>query len=330
MARIALVHDIAGVAAVQAELLRGAGHDVEQVALPTYGASWKWPAKALALPIRLVAYLPTAWRLRRGHYDVIHIHFLSQGIVGVLAGRPFFVQAHGSDVHANLKNLVYRWVTGMVLTKATAIFYVTPNLPSLLEPYRDKLVYLPNPVDTRHAVQPAPAPTRVRRVVIFTRLHPVKGVDLIFASVEQLRADVEVTAFDSGPLAGEYRTTYRNRVKFVKPIPHEQIWDFLSGFDVVIGQMRQGVLGLMEIEALAAARPVIAAVGLSLYAADPPPVVPARGPGDIVSALRKLDADPGELARLSRLGPAWVERNHSRARHLEILEHTYGSAISTA
>ena len=44
MARIALVHDIAGVAAAQAEILRKAGHDVDQIPLPAYGASWRWPA----------------------------------------------------------------------------------------------------------------------------------------------------------------------------------------------------------------------------------------------------------------------------------------------
>jgi len=78
MARIALVHDIAGVAAVQAQLLRGAGHEVDQIALPTHGATWRWPAKGLALPVRLAAFWPEISRLRRGRYDVIHIHFVSQ------------------------------------------------------------------------------------------------------------------------------------------------------------------------------------------------------------------------------------------------------------
>src|SRR5438874_4061480 len=129
MARIALVHDIAGVATVQAELLRGAGHDVEQIALPTHGASWKWPAKALAVPVRLAAFVPTILKLRRGRYDIVHIHFLSQGVVGVLAGVPFFAQAHGSDLHTNLENPAYRRVTRSVLEKAKKVFYVTPNLP---------------------------------------------------------------------------------------------------------------------------------------------------------------------------------------------------------
>ena len=90
MARIALVHDVAGVAAIQAELLRRAGHQVDQISLPAYGAGWRWPAKAVAMPLRLAAYLPVIAKLRGTDYDVIHIHWLSHGIVGVLARRPFF------------------------------------------------------------------------------------------------------------------------------------------------------------------------------------------------------------------------------------------------
>src|SRR5712691_4625960 len=109
VARIALVHDIAGVAAIQAQLLREAGHEVDRISLPQIGASWSWPAKAITIPLRLLAYLPAVSRLRRGRYDVIHIHWLTQGIVGLLVGAPFFVQAHGSDLHVNLQSRVLRW-----------------------------------------------------------------------------------------------------------------------------------------------------------------------------------------------------------------------------
>jgi Glycosyl transferase 4-like domain len=119
---------VAGVAAVQAKLLRDTGHDVDQIALPQTGAAWSWPAKALAIPFRLAAYLPTINRLRRGRYDVVHIHWLAHGVAGVLSGQPFFAQAHGSDLHLNMKNPVYRRVTRTVLKRAKLVFYVTPNL----------------------------------------------------------------------------------------------------------------------------------------------------------------------------------------------------------
>ncbi len=147
VARVALVHDIAGVAAIQAQLLREAGHEVDRISLPQIGASWSWPAKAITIPIRLLAYIPAVSRLRRGRYDVIHIHWLTQGIVGLLVGAPFFVQAHGSDLHVNLQNRALRWLTRRVLRKAKLVFYVTPNLLGYLSGFEQKARYLPNPVE---------------------------------------------------------------------------------------------------------------------------------------------------------------------------------------
>lgn len=310
---------MAGIAPIQAKLLRSAGHNVDEVRLPLMGATWRWPTKAAALPVRLAAYLPVARRLRRGRYDVIHVHWLSHGIVGVLARRPFFVQAHGSDLHLNLGNPFYRLVTQRVVESAIKIFYVTPNLKSFLTRYDEKLVYLPNPVDVRQQ-QP---PGRLAKIIIFTRIDPVKGVDRIFPAAERLSESAEVTAFDWGPLAREYARRYSRWVNFVKPVPHEDIGTFLGQFDVVIGQMRQGILSLMEIEALAAGRPLITAVDWSLYEEDRPPVVAASGGDEIVSAIEDLRTHPERLVELAREGRDWAFRNHSYAHHLELLQGAY-------
>ncbi|HZZ33003.1 MAG TPA: glycosyltransferase family 4 protein [Phenylobacterium sp.] len=326
MARIALVHDVAGVAAVQAELLRKAGHEVDQIALPDMGAAWRWPAKAAAIPLRFAAYMPTIARLRGGHYDVVHIHWLTHGIVGVLSGRPFFAQAHGSDLHVNLDNPVYRRVTTSVLKHARKVFYVTPNLRSFLEDYDDKAIYLPNPVELRGIAAGSVPPPAVKKVLIFTRLDPVKGVEHIFPAVERLAKSVELTGLDWGPLARDYVRRYKDRVKFVKPIPHEEIGAFLREFDLVIGQMRQGILSLMEIEALAAGRPLVTDIDWSLYSQDPPPVIAASGPDAIVAAVEKVGNDPDALTRLAREGREWVLRNHSYAHHLQLLESAYFGA----
>ena len=319
-----MVHDVAGIAAVQADLLRTAGHEVDQFALPSIGASWRWPVKAVALPVRFAAYWPTIRKLRAGNYDVVHIHWLMHGIVGVLSGLKFFAQAHGSDLHLNLRNPAYRAVTRRVLRRAEKVFYVTPNLLSYLGGFESKAVYLPNPVDMRGVGQPHPSPTRVSKVVIFTRLDPVKGVDRIFPAVERLSEMASVTALDWGPLAREYMRRYGTWVRFVKPLPHDEIGSFLSEFDLVIGQMRQGILSLMEIEALGAGRPLITALDASLYStADSPPVVSASNADEIVAAVKRLQASPSQLPALALRGRDWALRNHSYAHHLELLQAAY-------
>jgi glycosyltransferase involved in cell wall biosynthesis len=323
VARIALVHDVAGVAKVQAELLRRAGHEVDQIELPDVGATWRWPAKAVALPLRLAELLPVVMRLRGRKYDVVHVHWLSQGIVGILSGRDFFVQAHGSDLHLNLNNAVYRRLTRSVLRDAKKIFYVTPNLRAYLGGYEDKLVYLPNPVDLRGIAAESTPPDRIDKVLIFTRLDPVKGVGSIFPAVEQLSRSFKLTALDWGSLSASYVKRYGRWVDFVTTVPHGSVGPFLQRFDMVVGQMRQGILSLMEIEAMAAGRPVVTGLNWKLYPDDPPPVIPASSPDEIVHQIERLRDDATELARRSREGREWVLRNHSYAQHLKLLEAAY-------
>jgi glycosyltransferase involved in cell wall biosynthesis len=117
--------------------------------------------------------------------------------------------------------------------------------------------------------------------------------------------------------------TYGRWVDFVKPIPHDQVGEFVGQFDLVIGQMRQGILSLMEIESLAAGRPVITAIDWSLYREDPPPVISVSGPDQIVAAVEKVKDDRPELERLSAQGREWAIRNHGYARHLRLLESAY-------
>jgi glycosyltransferase involved in cell wall biosynthesis len=254
---------------------------------------------------------------------VIHIHWLAQGVIGLLLGRrAFFVQAHGSDLHVNLASPVYRTLTRRVLRGAKTVFYVTPNLRSYMKGFESKLRYLPNPVDVDVIAPHADLPLRVGKVLIFTRLDPVKGVERIFPAAAELSRNVQLTALDWGPLAPEYVSRYGGHVKFVSPVPHAEIGAFIQQFDVVIGQMNQGILSLSEIEAMAAGRPLITGLDWSLYE-DRPPVIRATGPDEIVAAVDELRSNPARLAVLSAEGRDWVRRNHGPDQHLAILQASY-------
>lgn len=331
MARIALVHDVAGVAQTQARILREAGHDVDHLALSDFGADWSAFAKAITLPVRLALYLPTIIRLRRGRYDVIHIHWVPRGIVGLLSGKPFLIQAHGSDLHMHVNTPGLRALCRAVLERARTIFYVTPNLEPFIHRFASKSAYLPNPINTA-ALDIGPAvPRRLRRAVIFMRLDPVKGVERVFPAVERLAAmGIELTALKWGPLSDEYAKRYSGMVRFVDPVPHERIGSFLSAFDLVIGQMEQGALGLSELEAMAAGRPLISGIDRSMYPGDKPPVVSSYDPDELVEQVARLKDDSRRLENLFREGRAWVRRNHGFERHLELLESIYHSSSSAA
>jgi len=326
MARIALVHDVAGVAPVQASILRAAGHQVDQIHMPRFGARWSWVAKALTLPIRLLLYLPVILRLRLGRYDVIHIHWVPRGIVGLLARRPFLIQAHGSDLHVELKSPGVFRLNRRVLERASKILYVTPNLEPFVHRFHDKACYLPNPINVRSIAQVNHVPSHVSSIVIFMRLDPVKGVDRVFPAVRRLSASMDVTALAWGPLADELAGRYGDVVQFVAPVPHDEIGQFLERFDLVVGQMEQGALGLSELEAMAAGRPLISGINRELYPGDKPPVVSSYSADELVEQVERLKDDSRRLENLSREGRAWVRRNNGFERHLQLLETAYFGA----
>ncbi len=320
--RIAIVNDVAGVGSLQARILNAAGYSADFIDLPKPGASWPFLAKLLVLPVRLVQYIPIIRQLRDTNYDFVHIHFVSQGFIGQFVGKPYFIHGHGHDLHANMSNPLLRWVSRRAMKGARAIFYVTPDLAQYLAEFRSKSYLLPNPLEPEF-FQGVTAPSALRKVLIFTRLYPVKGPEEIFAASPQLAKSVELTAISWGPMSGRMREMFGRYVKFIDRVPHEQVPSLIDGFDAVIGQMKLGILSLSELEAMARGRIVFMRLDQSLYADDPPPVVNVGGGEDLEAAILRLQKDPAEIARLSKAGREWVARRHGLESYLTVLRRGY-------
>ena len=322
--RVAVVNDIVGVGSMQARTLSAAGYAADFMDLPKPGASLPFFAKLLLLPVRLVAYIPVIWRLRRTPYDWLHIHFVSQGFIALLAGKPYFIHGHGADLHSNLKNPLLRWVSRLSMQKSMAVFYVTPDLLPYVTEFQSKAYLLPNPLEPAF-FENLHQPAGLRKVLIFTRLYPIKGPEEIFAATPELSQLVSLTAISWGPMSAGLRDRYGKFVTFVDRVPHEQVPQMVDGFDAVIGQMRLGILSLSELESMARGRVVFMHLDRSLYEGDPPPVVDVADAAGLVSAVRQLQQDPDEMGRLSEAGRDWVARNHGVANYLKILRGVYAT-----
>lgn len=323
--RIGIVNDVAGVGSLQARLLRAAGFSVDFIDLPKPMGSWPLYAKFLTSPVRLATYIPIIWRLRRGADDWLHIHFVSQGFIGILAGKPYFVQAHGHDLHTNMSNPVLRWLSRLSMRKARAIFYVTPDLSRNLDEFRFKAYFLPNPLEPAFfdGVQP---PAKLRNVLFFTRLYPIKGPGEVFEAAPALSELVSITAISWGPMSAALSAKYGRFVKFIQRVPHNQVPSMIDDFDAVIGQMKLGILSLSELESMARGRVVFMHLDRSLYPDDPPPVVDVEDGAGLVAAIRHLQHDPDEMRRLSDAGREWVARNHSVKSYIKLLRTVYAAA----
>lgn len=329
MTRVAIVNDVAGVGSLQTRILNQAGDEAAFIDLPKPGGSWPLYAKVFTVPVRLAQYVPIIRKLRRDDFDLVHIHFLSHGFIGPLIGKPFVLHGHGHDVHTNLRNPFYRWVSRFAMKRARAIYYVTPDLAPFLADFADKSYLLPNPLEPMFFTKVKP-PAELRRVLFFTRLYPIKGPEEIFESTPELARLVDVSAISWGPLGPALRERFGHAVHFIDRVPREQVPALIDSFDAVIGQMKLGILSLSELEAMARGRVVLMRLDRSLYPDDPPPVVDVRDGQELVEAVRRLQRDPREMRRLSDAGRDWVARHHSVEGFLKVLRRGYGLGEAVA
>jgi len=326
--RLAVVNDVAGVGRLQASVLRNAGYDVDFIDLPKPGALWPLYAKVLVLPVRLALYVPVVWRLRRTPYAWLHIHFLSYGWIGLLSGKTYYLHGHGYDVHTNLGHPLVGWISRAGMRGARAIFFVTPDLAPYLAGFGDKAHLLPNPLEPAF-FEGVHSPTRLEKVLLFTRLYPIKAPEEVFEAAPELSKSVRLAAIDWGPLAPTLRERYGGYVEFMERVPHDEAPALVDRFDAVIGQMKLGILSLSELEGMARGRVVFMRLDLSLYPDDPPPVIHVENAAELVAAIRRLQHDPEELTRLQSEGQAWIARHHTADAHLRVLRAVFGQSEAT-
>lgn len=320
--RIAIVNDVAAVGSVQARVLRDAGYTVDFFDMPKPGATWPLYAKILILPVRIAKYLPIIARLRRTPYAWLHIHFLSYGFLGLLAGKPYYLHAHGHDAHTNLGKPLIGWLSRIAMRRARAIFYVTPDLARFLKEFSARSYLLPNPLEPAF-LEGVTGPVRLDKVLLFTRLYPIKAPEEAFAATPELAKSTSITAIAWGPLTNSFRRRYGRFVEFIGRVPHDEMPAVIDRFDGVIGQMKLGILSLSELEALARGRVLFVRLDRSLYPDDPPPVVSVDDTADLVAAVRRLQDDPREMQLLSVAGREWIARHHTAESHLRVLRSVF-------
>jgi glycosyltransferase involved in cell wall biosynthesis len=269
--------------------LRSLGHEVELAVLERRGGG---PARHLRLA------LATARAARRFRPDVIYAHFLvPAGLWGALLGRaPLVVTAHGQDV-ANVGRIRgVRAATKLVVRRAHTVIAVSDYLRRELEERvpgaRGKTEVIDCGVDL-HRFRPlerAPGPSPAFLCV--GSLTERKNVLRLASAFERL-GEGTLTFAGAGPLRS--RLENRPGIELLGALPHERIPELLAAADVLCQPSLVEPFGQSILEALAAARTVVATrVG------GPPEFVP-DGAGELVDpedeealveALRRAAALP--------------------------------------
>ena len=313
--RVVQVGDVAAVGPALEAALAGRA-EVISVPFPQAGARQPMWLKAAYAPFRMVQALRVGRAVNRLRPDVVHIHWLPNALVGPVLTAPWIIHCHGSDVRG-----LIGWrlrMFPMLLRRADAVVYSTPDLGPWVLPFRPDAVYLPTPIP-----EGLPAAPATRDVLVGARAANVKGSDVAAAALRilrQARPALRVAAVD-GP-------DFNHPAERLPFMPKGEFLAEIAQSRVVLGQFALRALGITELEAMSCGRPVVSAVDASLYP-TPPPVRDARTPEQIAIEVGRLLDDADAAMRLGELGRAWVRESHAPEDVAARMVEVYGRVIGT-
>lgn len=283
-----------------------------------------------------IAFARLVRLLRSGRFDLLHTHLDLADLYGPFAAPrqvPVVSTRHNTDPWRTAPS----WKRGPFLIweraaqrRAAATIAVSCAVRDFLVREEglevERFVVIPNgidlsayePLESRAVARARLAallhdrhepPLRDGRTLVgfVGRLARQKGVDILLDAIEQAGDTFEVVLIGGGPLAGELRrqagrSGLAGRVRFAGPC--DDVAALLPAFDLFAFPSRWEGFGLAVVEAMAAARPVVAAScdGLREVIDDgvtgrlvPPEDAPA-----LAVALRELAADPDTAAALGQ------------------------------
>jgi glycosyltransferase involved in cell wall biosynthesis len=189
------------------------------------------------------------------------------------------------------------------------------------------------------AVSPAPLPPGALRVLFVGRIEGRKGIDVLLETAKSLLPSfphVYLDVVGSDPFAGDGGRSYRmmfdrdpaaaairDRVRFHGEVPEEALRGFYRACDVFVAPSRYESFGLIFVEAMMFAKPVVGcrAGGMPEVIADGVTGLLAE-PGDAASlrgCLERLIADPALRARMGAAGRRRYEERFTPDRMIDAL-----------
>ncbi len=278
---------------------------------------------------------------RRFRPDVLYAHFhVPAGLLAVLAGRaPAVVTAHGQDVENALGSAAVRALTRVTVRRAAGVVAVSDWLRERLEravpEARGRTEVIDCGVDL---VRFVPADAEEARAEVGWRaegtafvcagsLTERKNV-LRLARAFERRGEGSLAFVGDGPLRGAIDG--RAGIHLAGAVPHEAVPRWLQAADVVCQPSLAEPFGLVTLEAMACARPVVATrVG------GPPDFVPEGAgvlvdPTDEEALVAALDA-AAALPRPNDVARSAAERHDIRyqaARIEAVLERAAGASAA--
>ncbi len=267
-------------------------------------------------------------------FDILHINYALYGFIAYGSKRPVILHCHGSDLRPGRKpkERISNAISKMSLRLADQVWYSTTDMGAYFAGGEVSPRYMPNPV-----AEPffgTSLETAGRKHVLFAvPLTRLKGADIAVEAMRILTRDpdVSVSAFAYNPKRGDFLSLLKRIPKSVRLLPwtpHDKMPDLMSSADVVVGRLRMGSLGVTELEAMAAARPLVVCQSdpvrrLVGYYETEPPILSVDSSQSIADAVERCLEDGSFAAGLRLRGREWTRQYHSPEVVAGIYEREY-------
>jgi glycosyltransferase involved in cell wall biosynthesis len=335
------------------ELLRGEGAVVEVAFFPVLRKSLLSPRALVRLALdTVVTSLRGGAALRRLAADLVLVNTLTMPcwlVAGRLAGLP--VLSHVHEAEEEQPTWVRRLLAGqlvlahqVVVNSAAARRAVVDVVPALAG--RTKVIHngVPGP-PTPPATVRQRRPEDLLRIVLVARLSPRKGVDVALDAVGALRCEGRAVSLDvCGTVFPGYEW-YQRELSRRAALPDLAgavafrgyvcpTWPVLEDADVVLVPSRAEPFGNTAVEAMHAARPVVASAVQGLLEVvrhgTTGLLVEAGDPAALADAIRHLADHPEDARTLAAAGHEDAAERFSTERYAAAVIETIQTLLGRA
>lgn len=207
------------------------------------------------------------------HYDLMHTHYWLSGIVGLLTKEvlkiPWVHSLHTFEILKGIqKDQVRIEVENEIIRKCDVVISPTHREAAVMRHTnpRTHVITIPHGVDTNRF---KPSANGHSTLLYIGRIDPIKGLDLLVDALRYLRREIWlniVGGSSKGKDNLESIKTYATGlpVHFLGPVKFEELYKCYSNAAMIIVPSYYESFGLVGLEAMASARPVIGFVDTGL------------------------------------------------------------------
>ena len=253
--------------------------------------------------------------------DIIHIHYLPTSLYALFAGKKFILHLHGSDIRGLsitskeycVREIIYRKFKKYILRKAQLVFYSTPNLKKDVDVVRKDAIFIPNPIKIKTILKKEVGELKKTiDILFFAALSDHKGADIAFPAFEKIKSiyndKVNIVCINFGKEKEKYNKY--SFVRCVEKIKHENINDFLNEFDIIIGQLKVGAIGVSELEVMGLGIPLISNFKYNDFYQEECPLISCGSSEEVINAIQELFTNEKFRLDTSRKQFEWVCKYH--------------------